>query len=198
MPWIRLFGNAVLSFMTKLSTGYWQLFDPTNGFTAIHRTALGEIDLDRVARRYFFESDLLYHLNQVRAVVVEMPMRAVYADEASSLRPGRVAGPFLLGHARNLCRRIVYTYFVRGFSVASLALLMSVPLLGFGLVFGLYQWTVSVSTGATASAGTVMLAALPILLGAQLLVSWLSHDMAAEPHRPLQRFHQPTHNASPG
>ena len=128
MPWIRLFGNAALSFMTKLSSGYWQLFDPTNGFTAIHRAALEEIDFERVSRRYFFESDLLYHLNQARAVVVEMPMQAVYEDEPSGLRPVRVAAPFLWGHARNLFRRIVYSYFVRGFSVASLALLMSVPL----------------------------------------------------------------------
>jgi len=191
MPWIRLLGNAALSFMTKLSSGYWQLFDPTNGYTAIHRTALREIDLERVSRRFFFESDLLYHLNQARAVVVEMPMRAVYEDAPSSLRAGRVAGPFLWGHMRNLFRRIVYSYFVRGFSVASLALLLSIPLVMFGVVFGLYHWSVSQSTGTIASAGTVMLAALPILLGAQLLVSWLSHDMASEPRHPLQRFHKP-------
>jgi len=191
MPRVRLLGNAVLSFMTKLSSGYWQLFDPTNGFTAIHRVALQEIDLERVSRRYFFETDLLYHLNQARAVVVEMPMRAVYDNEPSSLRPGRVAGPFLWGHVRNFFRRVIYSYFVRGFSVASLALLMSLPLLVFGVGFGAYQWSESVSSGTTASAGTVMLAALPILLGAQLLLSWLSHDIAAEPRLPLQHFSRP-------
>jgi len=111
MPTVRLFGNAVLSFMTKLSSGYWQLFDPTNGFTAIHRAALASLDLDRVAKRYFFESDLLYHLNQVGAVIVQMPMRAVYADEVSSLRPGRTILPFLAGHARNFARRVFYSYF---------------------------------------------------------------------------------------
>lgn len=191
MPWVRLFGNAALSFMTKLSSGYWQLFDPTNGFTAIHRSALEEIDLGRVSRRYFFETDLLYHLNQARAVVVEMPMRAVYDDEPSGLRPGRMVGPFLWGHLRNFFKRVVYSYFVRGFSVASLALLIGLPLLAFGVGFGAYQWSESVATGTTASAGTVMLAALPTLLGAQLLVSWLGHDIAAEPRLPLQRFKPP-------
>lgn len=81
MPAIRLIGNAALSFLTKLSSGYWQLFDPTNGFTSIHRSVLAELDFDRIANRYFFESDMLYHLNQLRAVVAEMPMRACYQDE---------------------------------------------------------------------------------------------------------------------
>ena len=89
MPFVRLAGNAALSFMTKLSSGYWQLFDPTNGMTAIHRLALQELDMSGIARRYFFESDMLYHLYQARAVVTEMPMQAQYDDEPSSLRPGR-------------------------------------------------------------------------------------------------------------
>ncbi|MGH8035206.1 MAG: hypothetical protein ACREO9_08280, partial [Lysobacterales bacterium] len=72
-----------------------------------------------------------------------------------------------------------------------LALLLSLPLLVFGFGFGWYKWSVSISTHTPASAGTVMLAALPILLGAQLLVSWLSHDIAAEPRLPLQRLHRP-------
>lgn len=185
MPATRVLGNACLSLMTKASSGYWQLFDPTNGFTAIHAAVLGEVDLDRLARRYFFESDLLYHLNQLRAVVAELPMPAVYGKEVSSLRPGRVIGPFLAGNLYNLVRRIGYGYFLRGFSIASFELLASLPLLVFGLGFGAWHWLDSVKSGDTASAGTVMLAALPLILGMQLLLSWLNFDVSAEPRQPI-------------
>ncbi|GAB3341161.1 glycosyltransferase family 2 protein [Marilutibacter aestuarii] len=185
MPPVRLLGNACLSFMTKASSGYWQLFDPTNGFTAIHALVLAQLDTDRLARRYFFESDLLHHLNALRAVVVEMPMPARYGEEVSSLRPMRMVWPFLGGNLRNFLRRIGHSYFLRGFSIASVELLLAVPLLGFGLAFGAWQWLASIHDGELASAGTVMLAALPLILGAQLLLSWLNFDVAAEPRQPI-------------
>jgi glycosyltransferase involved in cell wall biosynthesis len=188
MPWVRLFGNAALSFLTKLSSGYWQMFDPTNGFTAVHRAALESVDLDRVARRYFFESDLLYHLNQAGAVVAQMPMRAVYEDEVSSLSPGRTIVPFAIGHLRNFCRRLFYSYFLRGFSVASLELLLGPVLVLFGTVFGMARWGVSIAQGEPATAGTVMVAALPVIVGTQLILSWLNYDIASEPDLPLQTF----------
>lgn len=185
MPTIRLFGNAVLSFLTKLSSGYWQLFDPTNGYTAIRRELLRELPFERIAKRYFFESDLLYHLNQLRAVVAEMPMSARYADEPSSLRPMRMIGPFLRGNLRNFTRRLLYSYFLRGFSAASLEWLVGIPLLIFGLGFGAWHWLRSVSGDQPATAGTVMLAALPLIVGTQLLLSWLNFDVAAEPRQPV-------------
>jgi len=185
MPAVRLFGNAVLSFMTKLSSGYWQLFDPTNGFTAIHRALLHELDFERVARRYFFESDLLYHLNLLRAVVVDMPMQASYADEPSSLRPMRMIGPFLRGNLRNFFRRLLYSYFLRGFSAASVEWLLGFALLLFSLLFGGYHWWQSVANHVPSTAGTVMLAALPLIIAVQLLLSWLNFDVAAEPRHPV-------------
>jgi glycosyltransferase involved in cell wall biosynthesis len=185
MPTTRLIGNAFLSFLTKLSSGYWQLFDPTNGFTAIHATVLREIDFDRVAKRYFFESDLLYVLNQLRAVVSEMPMEARYTDEPSSLRPFKVVLPFFFGHMRNFARRLLYTYVLRRFSLASVELLVGVPLLCAGIVVGAVAWHHSWTTGTPATSGTVMLAALPIILGFQLLLSWLNYDVASEPRNVL-------------
>jgi glycosyltransferase involved in cell wall biosynthesis len=185
MPTTRLLGNAALSFLSKLSSGYWQLFDPTNGYTAMHRAVLAELPLDRIERRYFFESDLLYQLNQQRALVCEMPMRAVYNDAPSSLRPWRVAWPFLRGNLRNLVRRLGYSYLVRGFSLASLELMLALPLLAWGLGFGAWRWWVAVQSGTPATAGTVMLAALPLILGTQLLLSWVNHDVAAEPRTPV-------------
>lgn len=181
MPIIRLLGNAGLSFLTKLSSGYWQLSDPTNGYTAIRRELLTELELDRVAFRYFFESDLLYHLNQARALVIDIPMRARYEDEPSSLQPMKVLWPFLMGNLRNSLRRIGYTYFLRGFSVASIELLLGSILLVAGGGFGLWQWYVSFESGVPATSGTVMLAALPIIVGVQMLLSWLNFDVASEP-----------------
>jgi glycosyltransferase involved in cell wall biosynthesis len=185
MPAPRLFGNAVLSFLTKLSSGYWQLFDPTNGFTAIRRELLAELAFDRIAKRYFFESDMLYHLNQLRAVVMDIPMRAIYADEPSSLRPMHMIGPFMRGNIRNFCRRLLYSYFLRGFSAASMELLLGLPLFLFGLLFGLWQWIDSIAVHQPATAGTVMLAALPLILGTQLMLSWLNFDVTAEPRQPV-------------
>jgi hypothetical protein len=118
-------------------------------------------------------------------------MRAFYADEQSSLSPGRVLLPFLFGHLRNFVRRLVYGYFVRGFSVASLELLLALPLLAWGLAFGSWRWWVSAHSGEAATAGTVMLAALPLIIGSQLLLSWLNHDVASEPRVPVHRLLAP-------
>lgn len=185
MPATRLIGNAALSFLTKFSSGYWQLFDPTNGFTAIHRAVLPAIDFTRVAKRYFFESDLLYQLNQLRALVVEMPMTSSYAGETSSLRPLRMVGPFLRGNIRNGFKRIFYSYFLRAFSAASLELLVGIALWIFGIAFGGWHWWRSAINDVPASAGTVMLAALPLILGTQFMLSWLGFDVASEPRYPI-------------
>ncbi|OOG48582.1 glycosyltransferase family 2 protein [Rhodanobacter sp. C01] len=185
MPAVRLIGNAGLSFLTKLSSGYWQLFDPTNGFTAIQRDVLAEVNLDTLARRYFFESDMLYGLNQLRAVVSEMPMPAVYADEPSSLRPMYVIGHFFRGNLRNFLRRVVYTYFIRNFSLATIELLLSLPLILFGLCYGLMHWVHALHSGVPAASGVVMAAALPLIIGTQLLLSWLNYDVANQPVQPI-------------
>ena len=181
MPALRLIGNAGLSLLSKISTGYWQIFDPTNGFLAIHRTVLAELDLTNLHPRYFFESDLLAQLALIRARVRDLPMHAVYADEISSMRPLHMIAPFTYGHARNLLRRLTYQYFVRGFSLASIQLALGVPMLLFGVLFGALTWQNSIATGLPATAGTVMLSALPIILGVDFLLSWLNFDVHSEP-----------------
>ena len=100
MPKVRLFGNSTLSFLTKLSSGYWKIFDPTNGFTAIHASALKQLEFTNISGRYFFESDMLINLGNIRAVVYDVPMQAFYGSEKSGLRPHRVAPEFLRKHIR--------------------------------------------------------------------------------------------------
>lgn len=185
MPGVRLFGNAVLSFMSKLSTGYWNLFDPTNGYTAIHAKILSALPLNQISCRYFFETDMLFRLNTLGATVTDIPMDSVYGKEISSLEIGRILGPFLLGHLRNTGKRIFYNYFLRDFSIASVELLAGTALLAFGGIFGINAWLDSIHSGQLASSGTVMLATLPVILGIQLLLSFLSFDIRQIPQTAL-------------
>lgn len=185
MPSLRIFGNAVLSFMAKFSTGYWDIFDPTNGYTAIHARVAAHLPMDRINKRYFFESDILFRLNTLRALVLDIPMAARYGDEVSNLRIARVLGEFLTGHARNFCKRIFYNYFLRDLSPASIQLLFGAILSVGGSAFGLTAWFDHSGTGDPATAGTVMLAALPIILGLQLLLAFLMWDMQSVPRSPI-------------
>ncbi|MDX1380618.1 MAG: glycosyltransferase family 2 protein, partial [Xanthomonadales bacterium] len=188
---VRVFGNSILSLLTKLSSGYWQILDPNNGFTAIGAPVLADLPLDRISDGYFFESDLLFRLNVARAVVTDVPMSARYGGEVSSLRIGRIVGPFLFGNLRNLVKRVFYNYFLRDFSIASLQLVAGTVLFGFGFVTGIVAWSRSIESGVPASAGTVMLAGLPVILGFQLLLSFLSYDIQNQPRQPLVRLLPP-------
>lgn len=185
MPGLRLFGNAGLSFMTKLSTGYWDLFDPTNGFTALAADVAAELPFEQIHTRYFFESDMLFHLAILRARVMEMPQIAVYEDEESNLSELDALKTFPVLHARNFFRRLFFNYFVRNFSPASVSLLAGAMLTTFGLLFGAMRWFWVAQEGEASTSGTVMLAALPILLGVQLLLSFLQHDIAMTPKEPI-------------
>ena len=187
MPAIRLFGNAVLSLMAKLSTGYWNLFDPTNGYTAIHADVARHLPFAKISNRYFFETDILFRLNTLRAVVVDVPMSAKYGEEVSNLKISRIIGEFLFKHMRNSCKRIFYNYYLRDMSLASLELPLGMLLVLLGTGFGLYNWYVSAHDNAVTPAGTVMLAALPILMGTQLLLAFLGSDIASVPRRPRHK-----------
>ncbi len=185
MPPVRLIGNIALSFATKVSSGYWDLFDPTNGFTAIHARVARILPLTKISRSFFFESDMLFRLYLLRAVVVDVPMRARYGGEQSTLRIPQVIGEFALKHQCNTAKRILHTYFLGNFTAASIELVFGSLLFLFGTGFGLWQWNVSIASGIPATAGTVVLAALPVILGVQLLIAFLHYDIGNIPRRPI-------------
>ena len=185
MPRMRILGNAVLSFMTKISSGYWDLFDPTNGYTAIHARVLSRLPLAKISKRYFFETDMLFRLNIARAVVADVPMDARYGAETSNLLIRRVLFDFGFKHARNTFKRIFYNYFLRDLSLASVELLLGTCFIVVGSVIGLWFWAESARTGVTASAGSVMLVALQIIVGLQLVLGFLAYDIASVPKRTL-------------
>lgn len=187
MPPVRVFGNALLSFITKASSGYWNLMDPTNGYTAIHTQALKMMPLDKLDKRYFFESDMLFRLNTIRAVVEEIPMKANYAEEESNLSVAKVAFDFPRKHLVRLFKRLFYNYVLRDFNLCSLQIILGTFLTTAGTLFGLYHWYSVAKAGATASTGTVMVAALPVILGMQFLIAAASYDVANVPKDPVHR-----------
>ena len=144
---------------------------------------LRQIPLTKLHQRYFFESDLLFRLYLVKAVVKDIAMNAVYADEQSNLKISKVIFSFLLNHIRNFFKRVIYVYFLLDFSLASIQFLFGLPLFLFGIVYGWIRWSVSIETGVTQSSGTVMISALSIILGVQFLLAFFNHDIKASPKR---------------
>ncbi|MDM3850559.1 MAG: glycosyltransferase family 2 protein [Aphanizomenon gracile PMC627.10] len=184
MPIIRLIGNTGLSFLCKVSTGYWDIFDPTNGFFAINAQVASVIPWHKISKRFFFESDLLFRLSMIRAKVIDIPIYPIYRNEISNLNPWKEVPIFFIGHLKNFIKRIIYTYFVRDFNIASVELLLGILLLLFGFFYGISNWKFSAPA---ATAGTVMLSALPLLIGFQCLLSFLNYDTQSMPKISLQK-----------
>jgi glycosyltransferase involved in cell wall biosynthesis len=181
MPRSRLLGNVILTFLTKLASGYWHIFDPQNGYTAVRSEYLRRLDLDKLHKRFFFENDMLFNLNLQNARVKDVPIPSKYGDEASSLSILQVAVtfPFLL--LRRFVSRIVEKYIVRDFSPIALFLILGTLLFSWGFVFGAYTWVRSSLSDELASTGTVMLSVLPLIMGFQLLLQAIVLDIAETP-----------------
>ncbi|PIS12104.1 MAG: glycosyl transferase family 2 [Bdellovibrio sp. CG10_big_fil_rev_8_21_14_0_10_47_8] len=189
MPLIRLIGNLGLSFMNKLSSGYWKILDPTNGYTAIHRTALSLIPFEKISKRYFFESDFLFRLGLVGAKVVDIPVASRYADEISHLSPFKSLFEFSGKHLRNALKRLIYRYFLLDFNLASIEIVFGLFLVVFGLTYGGYNWWWSLVHQTFTSTGTVVLSSTALLMGLQLILAFLSFDMTLQPTEALQSRH---------
>ena len=177
MPKIRLFGNSVLSFMVKVASGYWNIMDPTNGFTAITSKAINGLNFDGLAKRYFFETDMLINLNLENCVVKDIPIPAKYENEESNLNIKNVMMTFPQKMLKGLAKRIFYKYYIYDFNMASVYLLFGLPMFLFGMIFGSYRWIVAIIQNIENSTGTIMLAVLPIILGVQFILQAISIDM---------------------
>jgi glycosyltransferase involved in cell wall biosynthesis len=176
MPRHRVFGNVVLSFMTKAASGYWSLFDPQNGYTAIHRSALERLPLDSVAPRYDFENDVLIKLNILRVPARDVPIPARYGDEVSGMRLHRVAPRLVLRLWRGFWHRIWWKYVLQSFSPVALMLFAGIACMVFGAAVSVFV-VVNTLGPPVASPGTVILAVAPILTGLHFLISALMLDI---------------------
>lgn len=176
MPKLRVIGNLVLSFFSKFSSGYWNIFDPNNGFTAISSSILKTLPFEKIDNRYFFESDMLFRLYLSRAKVVDVPLDAIYADEISNLKISRSIFEFFGKHLRNITKRIFYVYYLRDFSLASLELPLGLGLGIFGIILGLRSWIHSASLGISSNSGTQIVVAISCLASLQLILSFADFD----------------------
>jgi glycosyltransferase involved in cell wall biosynthesis len=181
MPRHRLFGNIVLTFVNKLASGYWHIFDPQNGFTAIKCEVLRRLNLEKIHQRYFFENDMLIALNFHNARVRDVAIPARYRGERSELNPFKVGITFPLLFIPRFWRRIYQKYVLRDFSPIALFLFMGLILLVWGVAFGIYHWVLSIVTEHVATTGTVMLSVLPLILGFQLILQAIVLDIQETP-----------------
>lgn len=185
MPMIRRVGNLALSFLAKLATGYWNCFDPTNGFLAMRGEALERLPLDQIHHSYFFEISQLSQLYLIGASLQDVSLPAYYADETSNLSILKVLFEFPPALFSVFLRRIFLHYFLYDFSIGSVYILAGLPLFIFGMIFGSIKWVHYASMGIPAPTGTVMLATLTVILGIQFLLSAISIDLQSIPKEPI-------------
>jgi glycosyltransferase involved in cell wall biosynthesis len=181
MPRHRLLGNVVLTFMTKLASGYWNLFDPQNGYTAITAEALRPLDFNSIHKRFFFENDMLIHLNLSNRRVKDVAIPARYGEEKSDLNPFKVSMTFPLLLLRRFFRRIYEKYVLRDFSPIALFFFAGLLLFGWGVLFGVYLWIETALTRLPTPTGTIMFSVLPLILGFQLLLQAIVLDIQQTP-----------------
>jgi glycosyltransferase involved in cell wall biosynthesis len=181
MPRFRLMGNIVLTFVNKLASGYWNVFDPQNGYTVIRSEKLALVNLERLHNRYFFENDMLIALNFQNARVLDVAIPARYLDERSDLNPFKVGLTFPILFMFRFWQRIYQKYVLRDFSPIALFLFSGIVLVTWGTLFGAYHWILSIVTNHVASTGTVMVAVLPFILGFQLILQAIVLDIQQTP-----------------
>ena len=185
MPKVRLLGNIALSFLTKLSSGYWEIFDPNNGFIAISKKAFSLIPASKVDNRYFFESDMLFRLHLARAVIQDVPIPTKYGSEISGLSEVRAVFEFGYKHHRNFVKRILIEYYLRDFNLGSLQLPLGLGLSLFGGIYGVVNFLHFHSLNLQTPTGTQILVAMSLLSGLQLLLSFFAFDVSNAPKKPI-------------
>ena len=181
MPLVRKIGNLVLSFLTKAATGYWNNFDPTNGFFAIKTETLAKLDYDNIADRYYFETSLIAELYFQDARIKDIAMPAIYGTEKSSMSVWKMPFVFLPKLFKTFVKRITKSYFIYDFNMSSIYILFGVPLFLFGLIYGVYNWWFYTSQSIFAPTGTIMLVTLTIIIGFQLLLQAIHYDITKAP-----------------
>jgi glycosyltransferase involved in cell wall biosynthesis len=184
MPRHRIVGSMIIGLLTKAATGYWQIFDPLNGYTAIRTSVLQRIPLDRIRRDYSFEADLLIHLNTVGALALDVPIPARYGSEVSGVRLPRASVSFLSTLFRGFWRRMLWKYMLWSFSPVALFFLSGLALTAWGMGVGIWVALRSIGPEVPTTA-TVLLAVGPLLVGVNLLVMAALLDVLESRRTPL-------------
>ncbi len=180
MPRIRRFGNLMLSFLIKMSSGYWNIADPTNGYFCIKTDVLKRLDFTGIDNRFFFESSLIIELYYTGAKIKDLPIPAVYNDEVSNLSEWKSAFIFPPKLLRAFIRRLWLRYFICDFNIGSIYLMTGLPLFLFGIIFGIIKWWYYASVNSLAPTGTIMITVLAIVLGFQMILASVQYDTTAK------------------
>ena len=183
MPLSRRIGNLGLSFIIKAASGYWNVFDPTNGFTAIKNETLKSMNFNRIHKRYYFETSMLIELYYANAVVNDIPMKARYGDEVSGLSRTKTLFQFPPKLFIAFIRRLILKYFLFDFNIASIYTIFGLPLFLFGLYYGITNFLKYSRSHIGAPTGTVVIPTLLIILGFQLLLSAVTYDITNYPRK---------------
>jgi glycosyltransferase involved in cell wall biosynthesis len=181
MPTLRLIGNYGLTFLTKLVSGYWHIFDPQNGYLSIKADALAMLDLEHLAKRYFFENDMLVHLNIFGFRVKDVPIPARYGQESSSMSLSKVLVTFPFYLFKRFWYRLYEKHILRDFSPIALFWVFGTTMFVWGLFFGVFTWVKSILFSQIATTGTVMLSVLPFLLGFELMLQAMILEIKETP-----------------
>lgn len=181
MPFFRKAGNLLLSFLVKAATGYWNNFDPTNGFFAIKVNTLKQLDFSNISNRYYFETSLIAELYFQEARIYDVAMPAIYGDEKSSMSVWKMPFVFIPRLLKTFVKRILKSYFLYDFNMSSIYILLGIPLFLFGVIYGCYTWWYYTSQNIFAPTGTIMLVTLTIILGFQLLLQAIHYDITKAP-----------------
>ncbi len=181
MPFVRKIGNLGLSFLTKVASGYWNNFDPTNGFFAIKVDVLKQLDFTNIHRDYYFESSLIAELYFQDARIKDVPMPANYGDEKSSMKVWQIPFIFIPKLTKTFIKRIFKSYFIYDFNIASVYLLFGFPMFLFGMIYGIYNWVHYATLGEFTPTGTIMLITVSLILGFQLLLQAIQYDILKAP-----------------
>jgi glycosyltransferase involved in cell wall biosynthesis len=188
MPSARRVGNLGLTLLTKATSGFWHISDPTNGFTAIHKSALRLINLDRLSKRYFFETSILIDLNIIRAVAVDVPIPARYGNEQSSLNVWKALFEFPPQLIRGLAQRIILRYFIYDISAVTVLIVAGTIVTAMGVAFGAYHWILGALSGQFQSSGAIGISMLLIIVGFQMLLQAIVLDVMDKPLVPLAKL----------
>jgi len=153
--------------------------------STVRSNALRLINFHLLAPRYFFEISLLIQLNVIRAIALDVPIPAKYADENSSLSPWRALVEFPGKLAAGLFHRIWWRYFIYDINIVTVFLMTGAFLFFGGGGFGIWRWSHNWLYGHEQSAGTVAFAMLPMILGFQMLLQAVVLDMMDKPDAPI-------------
>src|SRR3954470_18925355 len=177
IPRSRYLGNAILSLLTKIASGYWHVADSQSGYTAVSRTLLEELDLGRLYPRYGFPNDMLVQLNVWNARVRDFPSRPIYGvGERSGIRYRRVVPTIMWLLFRRFWWRLGQKYVIRDFHPLVFFYALGALLTGVGLALGIFE-TVLRLGGNTITPATIVLVALLLISGIQFTLFAMWFDM---------------------